>query len=49
MSAGNTVTRSEVSDDERKRVLIEDVGISEQAVETLPFDVAGGRTALDTQ
>jgi arylamine N-acetyltransferase len=40
----NTVTQSDVSDDERRRILIEEVGISEQAAEALPPDIPEGRT-----
>jgi arylamine N-acetyltransferase len=40
----NTVTQSEVADDERKRILVEEVGISEEAVDALPPDVPEGRS-----
>jgi arylamine N-acetyltransferase len=42
VSSDNNVTTTELTDEERQKVLIEDFGISEQTVNTLPPDVPGG-------
>jgi len=42
VASDNTVTTIEVTDDERRRVLIEEFGISEDTVNALPPDVPGG-------
>ncbi len=42
IAADNTVTQAELSDEERKKVLIEELGISEEATYDLPPDKEGG-------
>ena len=46
VTADNTLTKTEISDAERKRVLIEEFGISEQMADALPPDVPGGVALL---
>ena len=42
VSSDNNVTTTELTDEERQKVLIEDFGISEETVNALPPDVPGG-------
>lgn len=42
VDSDNFVTKAELTDEERQKVLIEDLGISEEAVNALPPDVPGG-------
>jgi len=42
VASDNTVTTTQLADDERWRVLVEEFGISEEAVNALPPDVPGG-------
>ena len=42
----NTVSTTEISAEDRKRVLIEDLGISEEIADALPPDVPGGTALL---
>lgn len=46
VAADNTLTKTEISDAERKRVLVEEFGISEQMADALPPDVPGGMALL---
>jgi len=46
VAADNTLTKSEISDAERQRILIEQFGISEEVVAALPPDVPGGFAML---
>lgn len=46
VAADNTLTKTEISDAERKRVLVEDFGISEQMADALPPDEPGGLALL---
>ncbi len=46
VGADNTLTKSEISDTERKRVLVEEFGISEEITAALPPDVPGGFAML---
>jgi N-hydroxyarylamine O-acetyltransferase len=42
VASDNTVTTTELTDEERRRVLVEDFGISEETADALPPDVPGG-------
>jgi N-hydroxyarylamine O-acetyltransferase len=42
VASDNTATTIELTDEERRRVLIEDFGVSEETVDALPPDVPGG-------
>lgn len=46
VTADNTVTKTEINDVERRRVLVEELGISEEIAEALPPDVPGGVALL---
>ncbi len=46
VAAHNIATKTEISDAERRRVLVEELGISEEIVEALPPDVPGGAELL---
>ncbi len=46
VAADNTVTKTEISDAERRRILVEEFGISEEIAEALPPDVPGGFALL---
>lgn len=46
VAADNTATKTEISDAERRRVLVEELGISEEIAEALPPDVPGGAALL---
>ena len=41
VAADNTITKTEIGDAERRRVLVEELGISEEMAEALPPDVPG--------
>ncbi len=42
VASDNTVTKTEISDAERKKVLVEELGISQEMAEGLPPDESGG-------
>jgi arylamine N-acetyltransferase len=42
VASDNTVTTTELTDEERRNVLVEDFGISEETADALPPDVPGG-------
>ncbi len=42
VASDNTVTTTELTDEERRSVLVEDFGVSEETVNALPPDVPGG-------
>jgi arylamine N-acetyltransferase len=46
VAADGTMTKTEINDAERRRVLVEEFGISEEIVEALPADVSGGAALL---
>jgi len=46
VAADNTITKTEISDTERKKVLVEEFGISEEITAALPPDVPGGFAML---
>ena len=46
VAADNTLTKTEINDTERKRVLVEEFDISEEVAEALPADVPGGFAML---
>ncbi len=46
VAADNTLTNTEISDAERRRVLVEELGISEEMAEALPPDVPGALALL---
>ncbi len=46
VAADNTVTKTEISDAERKGVLVEELGISEEIVDALPADLPGDKELL---
>ncbi len=46
VAADNTLTKTEISDTERKRVLVEEFDISEEIAAALPPDVSGGFAML---
>jgi arylamine N-acetyltransferase len=46
VAADNTLTKTEISDTERQRVLVEEFGISEEVAAALPPDVPGGFAML---
>ena len=46
VTADNTLLKTEISNAERRRILIEEFGISEEVAEALPPDVPGGFAML---
>ncbi len=46
VAADGTMTKTEINDTERRRVLVEEFGISEEIAEALPPDVPGGAALL---
>ena len=46
VAADNTITKTEIDDAERRRVLVEELGISEEMAKALPPDVPGGMALL---
>ncbi len=46
VTADGTMTKTEINDVERRRVLVEELGISEEIAEALPPDVPGGVALL---
>ena len=46
VAADNSITKTEISDAERRRVLVEELGISEEMAVALPPDVPGGMALL---
>ncbi len=46
VDADGTLTTTEVTNLERRRILVEELGFSEQIVEALPPDVVGGVTLV---
>ncbi len=46
VAADNTVTKTEITDAERRRLLVEEFGISEEIIKALPPDVPGGAAFL---
>ena len=46
VAADGAVTKTEITDAERKAALVDELGLSEEIVEALPPDVPGGATFL---
>lgn len=46
IASDKTLTKTEISDAERKRILVEELGISEEIAEAIPPDVPGGMSLL---